>query len=123
MSSIYSILASNYVSAGLNISATSNTPYVNVDPASYEGSWTGKYADNSSFTFTISNVNGFRAKVKYQSGSTLQYQDVLIKDGSFRIGNSKFTLAQSGVAQVKTVVTSPVDGSNILNTSYAQQQT
>jgi hypothetical protein len=123
MSSIFSILSSGYVSAGLNISATSNTPYVNVDPASYEGSWTGKYADNSSYTFTISNVNGFRAKVKYQSGSTLQYQDVLIKDGAFRIGNSKFTLARSGVAQVKTVVTSPVDGSNILNTSYAQQQT
>jgi hypothetical protein len=123
MSSIFSILSSGYVSAGLNIASTSSTPYVNVDPASYEGSWTGKYADNSSYSFTISNVNGFRAKVKYQSGSTLQYQDVLIKDGAFRIGDSKFTLAQAGVAQVKTVVTSPVDGSNILNTSYAQQQT
>lgn len=123
MSSILSILSSGYVSAGLNIAATSSTPYVNVDPASYEGSWSGKYSDNSTFTFTISNVNGFRAKVRYQSGSTLQYQDVLIKDGAFKIGNSKFTLAQAGVAQVKTVVTSPVDGSNVLTTAYAQQQT
>lgn len=123
MSDIYSILSSNYVSVGMNIASTSNTPYVNVDPASYEGTWTGKYADNSSFTFTVSNVNGFRAKVKYQSGSTLQYQDVLIKDGSFRIGNSKFTLAQAGVAQVKTVVSDPVSGGNILNTAYAQQDT
>ncbi len=123
MSDIYSIISSGYVNAGLNIASTSSTPYVNVDPASYEGSWTGKYADNSSFSFSISNVNGFRAKVKYQSGSTTQYQDVLIKDSSFRIGNSKFTLARAGVAQVKTVVTSPVDGSNVLNTAYATQVT
>ena len=61
--------------------------------------------------------------MKYQSGSTIQYQDVLIKDNSFRIGNSKFTLTRAGVAQVKTVVTSPVDGSNVLNTAYATQVT
>jgi hypothetical protein len=123
MADFFSILASGYVSAGMNISATSNAPYVNVDPASYEGSWSGKYADNSSFTFSISNVNGFRAKVKYQSGSTIQYQDVLIRSGAFRIGDSKFTLVRDGVAQVKTVVTSPVDGSNVLNTAYANQTT
>lgn len=121
MPDIYSILSSGYVNAGLSIASTSNTPYVNVDAASYEGTWTGKYADNSSFNFSISNVNGFRAKVKYQSGATTQYQDVLIRDSSFRIGNSKFTLARAGVAQVKTVVTSPVDGSNVLNTAYATQ--
>jgi hypothetical protein len=120
MADIFSIISSGYISAGLNVSA-SGSKYVNVDPASYEGSWSGKYADNTSFTISISNVNGFRAKVKYQSGSTVQYQDVLIKDNSFRIGDSKFTLARPGVAQVKTVVTSPVDGSNVLNTAYAQQ--
>jgi hypothetical protein len=119
---IFSIISSGYISAGLNVSA-SGSKYVNVDSASYEGSWNGKYANNSSFTFVISNVNGFRAKVKYQAGSTVQYQDVLIKNNAFRIGDSKFTLVRNGVAQVKTVVTSPVDGSNVLNTAYAHKNT
>jgi len=118
---IFSILSSNYVAVGLNVS--SGSKYVNVDPKRFEGTWRGKYADNSSFDFVISDVNGFRAKVKYQSGTTVKYQDVLIKDNAFRIGDSKFTLARAGVAQVKTVVTSPVDGSNVLNTAYAHQQT
>ena len=121
MADIYGILSSNYLAVGMNV--VSGSKYVNVDPASFEGTWNGKYADNSSFSFSISNVTGFRAKVKYQSGSTVQYQDVLIKDNSFRVGDSKFTLARAGVAQVKTVVTSPVDGSNVLNTAYAQQAT
>ncbi|TMJ05672.1 MAG: hypothetical protein E6G97_02265 [Alphaproteobacteria bacterium] len=120
MADIFGILSSNYTAVGLNVSPRSK--YVNVDPKSFEGTWTGKYADNSSFSFAISNVNGFRAKVKYQSGSAVKYQDVLIKDNAFRIGDSKFTLARAGVAQVKTVVTSPVDGSNVLNTAYAHQQ-
>ena len=50
----------------------------------------GKYGNGQSFDVSISNVDGFRAKVKYQSGSTVKYQDVLIKDSSFRIGDSKF---------------------------------
>jgi hypothetical protein len=116
---IFSTIASSYMAAGINIPSYSK--YVNVDPAMYEGTWSGKYADNSSYKFSISNVNGFRAKVRYESGATVQYQDILIKDNSFRIGNSKFTLARAGVAQIKTVVTSPVDGSNVLNTSYAQK--
>jgi hypothetical protein len=116
---LFSTIASSYMSAGINI--PSNSKYVNVDPAVYEGTWSGKYADNSSYKFSISNVSGFRAKIRYESGATVQYQDVLIKDNSFRIGNSKFTLARAGVAQIKTVVTSPVDGRNVLNTSYAHQ--
>ena len=67
------------------------------------GSWTGKYADNKTFKITISNVTGFRAKVQYQSGGTNKYQDVLIKDNSFRIGDTKFTLTSNGKAQIKNV--------------------
>lgn len=121
MADIFSTIASSYLSAGINI--PSHSKYVSVDPAIYEGTWTGKYADNSSYKFSISNVNGFRAKVRYESGATVQFQDVLIRDNSFRIGNSKFTVTRAGVAQIKTVVTSPVDGSNVLNTSYAHQTT
>ena len=121
MANVFNILSSNYLAAGMNVGSRSK--YVNVDPKSFQGSWTGKYADNSSFSFLISNVSGYKATVKYQSGPTVKYQDVLIKDNAFRIADSKFTLARAGVAQVKTVVTSPVDGSNVLNSAYAHQQT
>src|SRR5467141_2909151 len=96
MADIMSILSANYKAVGLTV--PSKTPYVAVDPALYEGSWTGKYADNKSFTITVSNVTGFRAKVQYQSAGTNKYQDVLIKDSSFRIGDTKFTLTANGKA-------------------------
>lgn len=119
MADVMSILASNYLAVGVNV--RSDSRYINVDPGSFEGTWSGKYANNSSFKLSISNVNGFRAKVKYESGSTVLYQDVLIRDSSFRIGDSKFTLTRPGVAQLKTVVTSPVDGGRVLETAYAKQ--
>lgn len=111
MTSITSILSSNYLTVGANMAnQTSHSKYVAVDPASYQGDWTGKYGDNSKISISISNVQGFRAKVKYQSGSTVKYQDVLIRDSSFRIGDSKFTLAADGTAQIKTVNTNVVTG-------------
>ena len=82
-----------------------------VDPALYEGDWTGKYADNKTFKISVSNVTGFRAKVQYQSGGTNKYAEVLIKDNAFRIGDTKFTLTKNGKAQIKNVVTDPATGS------------
>ena len=73
--------AANYKAAGLSV--PSKTPYVSVEPSLYEGSWTGKYPDNKTFTIKVSQVTGFRAKVQYQSGITNKYQDVLIKDYAF----------------------------------------
>ncbi|MEW6645169.1 MAG: hypothetical protein AB1586_32035 [Pseudomonadota bacterium] len=119
MSDIYSILQSSYATA--SFSPPSNTPYVNVDPAAYQGTWSGTYSNNQKFSIQVSNVNGFRAQVKYQSGATVSYQNVLIKDSSFRIGDTKFTLAQQGKAQIRTAVTSAVDGSVSLITAMASQ--
>lgn len=121
MADIMNILASNYSTVGAT--TLSKTPYVAVDPTKYEGTWEGKYADNSTFKFTINNVTGFRAKVRYQSGSTLLYQDVLIRDGSFKIGNSKFSLATPGKAQVNTVVTNPSTGTTAISKAYATLDT
>ena len=120
MADIMSILSSNYLTVGSTFNVSSSK-YVIVDPASFQGSWTGKYANNQSFTVSISNVTGFRAKAKYQSGSTVKYQDVLIKDNAFRIGDSKFTVTRAGVAQLKTVMTNPANGSQTLETAYAKQ--
>src|SRR5215208_398816 len=114
MADMFNILSSNYLSAGVNV--TSHSKYVNVEPSSFEGIWSGKYANHESFQVLISSVSGFRAKVKYQSGATVQYQEVLIKDRAFRIGDSKFTLTRAGVAQIKTIVTNAADGSRVLNT-------
>ena len=113
MSDIYSVLSSAYTATPAT--PASNTPYTNVDAASYQGTWSGTYStNNQKFELTISQVNGFRAQVKYQSGSTVQYQSVLIKDNSFRVGDTKFSLNANGGATVGTVITSPVDGSTSL---------
>ena len=117
MADILNIIATNYTTVGGMV--PSRTPYVAVNAADYQGTWQGKYSNGDDFSFTVSNVNGFRAKVRYQSGSTMKYQDVLIRDASFRIGDSKFMLAQLGKATIKTVVTNPYDGSAQLNTAYA----
>jgi lipocalin len=119
MSDIMSILQNAYASAPTT--PTSNKPYTNVDPQSYQGSWSGTYSNNQKFEFTISDVNGFRAQVKYQSGSTVQYQQVLIRDSSFRIGDTKFSLTGNGRAQIKNAVTDPATGNTSLVTSNATQ--
>jgi len=113
-----SILSAAYKSNVLN-AAPSKTKYVAVDPTLYEGNWTGKYANNKSFTIHISEISGFHAKVRYQSGDTVKFQDVLIKDSAFRVGDTKFTLTGSGKAQIKNVVTDPATGSTYLDTAYA----
>ncbi len=119
MVDIMSILSANYKTVGSTV--LSNTPYVAVDPKLYQGHWTGTYADKKTFTITVSNVSGFRGQVKYQSGSTVKYQSVLIRGGSFRFGDTKFTLTKPGTAQIKNVVTDPATGSTFLDTAMATQ--
>ena len=119
MSDIFSIIQSAYASAP---AAPTNTKYSAVDSASFQGSWTGSYSNNQKFELTISEVNGFRAQVKYQSGSTVQYGNVLIGNGaSFRIGNTKFLLTGSGKATVANAVTDPATGSTSLVQGTATQ--
>src|SRR4051794_9171966 len=119
MANVMSILASNYMAVGAT--NFSNTKYVAVDPKAYEGTWSGKYGSNKKFSVTVSNVSGFRAMAKYQSGSTVNYQPVLIKDGAFRVGDSKFTLTKPGTALVKTAVTDPVTQATTVESGYAKQ--
>ena len=119
MADIMSILSSNYVTVGQSVNVSGN--YVNVDPKTFEGTWSGKYANQKPFSVTVSNVNGFRAKAKYQYGSTVKYQDVLIKNNAFRVGDLKFVLTKAGTAQVKTVMTDPASGATSMETAYVQQ--
>ena len=123
MADFFSILSTAYTTVPTP-SAASSAKYVPVDPAHYEGTWKGTYSTGEKFSFTISNVEGFRAKVKYESGNgPIKYQDVLIKDNSFRLGDSKFLLKKVGHATIKTVVTNPATGQSALNTAPADLQT
>jgi hypothetical protein len=123
MADFFSILSTAYTTVPTP-SAASSAKYVPVDPAHYEGTWKRPYSTGEKFSFTISNVEGFRAKVKYESGNgPIKYQDVLIKDNSFRLGDSKFLLKKVGHATIKTVVTNPATGKSALNTAPADLQT
>lgn len=119
MADMLATIAANYKTVGLTV--PSKTTYVAVDPALYSGDWTGKYANNKTFKITVSNVTGFRAKVHYQSEGTSKYQDVLIKDNSFRVGDTKFTLTGRKTALIKNVVTDPSSGQTYLDQAYAKQ--
>jgi hypothetical protein len=120
MSDIFSVLQNAYASAPLSPSSTKYTP---VDPNAYQGNWSGSYSNNQKFDLTISNVNGFRAQVKYQSGTTTQFQQVLISNSSFRIGDTKFVLTGNGKATVANAVTDPVTGNTSLLKGAATQET
>ena len=117
MADVLSILSANYKTVGMTV--PTKTPYVAVDPALYEGKWTGKYADQKTFNITVSNVTGFRAKVQYQSGGTNKFQEVLIKDNAFRVGDTKFTLTGRKTALIKNVVTDPASGQTYMDQAYA----
>jgi hypothetical protein len=117
MADMMSIIAANYKTVGMTV--PTKTPYVAVDPTLYEGSWTGKYADQKTFKISVSDVTGFRAKVQYQSAGTNKYQEVLIKDNTFRIGDTKFTLTGRKTALIKNVVTDPASGQTYLDQAYA----
>ena len=119
MADLWNIISANYKTVGMTV--PSKTPYVAVDPNLYEGSWTGKYADQKTFKISVSNVTGFRAKVQYQSGGTNKYQEVLIKDNAFRIGDTKFTLTGNNTALIKNVVTDGASGQTYLDQAYAKR--
>jgi hypothetical protein len=122
MADLLSILSTAYKSNVLS-STSGSSKYVPVDSSLYQGSWTGTYPDGKKFALNVSQVSGFRAQIHYQSEGTSQYQQVLIKDGSFRFGNTKFTLTDIGKAQIKNVVTDPATGSTYLDTAQATLDT
>jgi hypothetical protein len=120
MADLLKTISSNYVAMG-SLYATAGKKYVNVDPETFEGTWRGKYANGKMFAVQVSNVNGFRATAKYESGGTVKYQNVLIaSDNTFRVGDTKFRLTKPGTAEIKTVIMKDGQPSTI-ETAYAKQ--
>ena len=112
MSDIMSILQSSYSSISSSQSLISpGDKFAAVDPTQYQGTWTGKDYKNQPISISITKVNGYRANVTMQSADGLQFQRALITTkGTFRVGNSKFTLTGTGTAQIDTIETDPTTG-------------
>jgi hypothetical protein len=111
---IFSILQTGYTT----VPTITQGKYVPVDAKLWEGTWKGTYSTGEKFSFTMSNVVGFRAKVKFQTGNgPIKYQDVLIKDNAFKMGDSKFLLTKEDHGTIKTVVTNPATGQSTLNSA------
>jgi hypothetical protein len=111
MSSIMSILQSAYSTAAAPSLISPGDKFTPVDPTKYQGTWTGKDYKNQPISISITKVSGYRANVTMQDSSGLQYQRALITTkGTFRIGNSQFTLTGKGVGQINTIVTDPNTG-------------
>jgi hypothetical protein len=112
MSDIMSILQSSYSSVSSSQSLISpGDKFAAVDPTQYQGTWTGKDYKNQPISISITKVSGYRANVTMQSADGLQFQRALITTkGTFRIGNSQFTLTGTGTAQIDTIETDPTTG-------------
>jgi len=110
MSDIMSILQTSYAAAPQSLISPGDK-FANVDPTQYQGTWTGKDYKNQPISISITKISGYRANVTLQSASGLQFQRALITTkGTFRIGDSQFTLTGNGVAQINTIVTDPTTG-------------
>ena len=119
MADFFSILSNSYKTAPTPSSSPREVCLRSI-PIRITAPGRGRTPTGEKFSFSISDVQGFRAKVKYQSGTgPVRFQDVLIKDNSFRIGDTKFLLKKIGHAEIKTVVTNPATGGTVLNTAYA----
>ena len=92
MADVMSILSANYKTVGLTV--PSKTPVCRRRSDSLRGQLDRQIRRQQDVQGHVSNVTGFRAKVHYQCGGTNKFQEVLIKDNAFRIGDTKFTLTK-----------------------------
>ena len=77
MSDIMSILQSSYTSASASL-LSPGSKFANVNPAQWQGTWTGTDSSHQPVSVSITKVNGFRANVVLQSSAGLQFQQAQI---------------------------------------------
>ena len=123
ISSLFSALQSNYT-ATPQVSIPPGSKFANVDAAQWKGTWTATDSTGKPVTLTVSNVNGYRATVRFQTASGgLQTGRVLINtNGVFRIGNSQIQLVSAGKLTISTVVTNQNTGQQSIETDHATLQ-
>jgi hypothetical protein len=120
---IFSILQSSYQPA-TQVSIPPGSKFAKVDPTLYQGTWTAKDSNGKAVTLTISNVQGYRANVRFQSADGgLQTGRVYINtNGVFRIGDSQMQVTSAGKMTINTVITDPTTGNQSMETDYATLQ-
>ena len=125
LSSIMSILSSGYAAGSQSQSLIpTGAKFANVNPTQYQGKWTGKDVNGQPFTMSITDVKGYRANVVYQSANGMQSARVFITTkGTFRVGDSSFTLTGTGQAKISTVVTDPTSGNQSIDSAPATLST
>jgi hypothetical protein len=124
MADIMSILQSSYTASSSSSLFSPGSKFAKVDPTKWQGTWTGKDFKNQPFTLKITNVEGYRADVTFESSGGLQEQKAFITTkNSFRIGDSSFMPTGKGVAKLATIVTDPNTGIQTANTAIAHQKT
>ncbi len=110
MSDIMSILQNAYASTPQSLIAP-GSKFANVDPTKWQGTWTGKDAQNQPVSISITKVSGYRANVVMTNSSGDQFQRAFITtNNTFRIGDSQFALTGTGQATVTTINTDPTTG-------------
>ncbi|HVX78334.1 MAG TPA: hypothetical protein VHB49_19555 [Bradyrhizobium sp.] len=120
---IFSILQSAYQPA-TQVSIPPGSKFANVDPTQWQGTWTAKDSNGKAVTLTISNIQGYRANVRFQTADGgLQTGRVYINtNGVFRIGDSQMQLTGAGKMTINTVITDPTTGNQSMETDYATLQ-
>ncbi len=120
---IFSILQSAYT-APTQASIPPGSKFANVDPPQWQGTWSGTDSNGKAVTLTISNINGYRANVRFQTAdSGLQTGRVYINtNGVFRIGDSQMQLSSAGKMTINTVIIDPTTGNQSMETDYVTLQ-
>ena len=119
-----SVLQSSYSASSTSSLISPGDKFTKVDPTKYQGTWTGTDYKHQPVTVSITKVQGYRANVTLQTSAGLQYQQAFITTkGTFRIGDSKFTLTGTGAAKITTIVTDPTTGNQTADTTPIKLQT
>jgi hypothetical protein len=120
---IFSILQSSYQPA-TQVSIPPGSKFTPVNPTTFQGTWTGTDSNGKPVTLAISNINGYRANVRFQSADGgLQTGRVYINtNGIFRIGDSQMQLTAAGKMTISTVITDPTTGNQSMETDHVTLQ-
>jgi hypothetical protein len=122
-SNIFSILQSSYQPAA-QVSIPPGSKFAPVNAATFQGTWSGKDSNGKPVTLTISNIQGYRANVRFQTadGGLQTGRAYINTQGVFRIGDSQMTFTGSGKMTINTVITDPTTGNQSMETDYVTLQ-
>ena len=120
---IFSILQSAYQPA-TQVSIPPGSKFAPVNPATFQGTWSGKDSNGKAVTLTISNISGYRANARFQTadGGQQNARVYINTNGVFRMGDSQMQFTGNGKMTINTVITDPTTGNESMETDYVTLQ-